>query len=78
MIRKIVVTIVCIATTGIFAQEGTVSPYSFFGIGDLRTAGTVENQMMGGILRSSGSPNRIVSSTGKRSRDQENGSPEII
>jgi hypothetical protein len=49
MIRKIVVTIVCIATTGIFAQEGTVSPYSFFGIGDLRTAGTVENQMMGGI-----------------------------
>jgi hypothetical protein len=49
MIRKIVVAIVCIATTGIFAQEGTVSPYSFFGIGDLRTAGTVENQMMGGI-----------------------------
>jgi hypothetical protein len=34
--------------------------------------------MMGGILRSSGSPNRIVSSTGKRSRGQENGSPEII
>jgi hypothetical protein len=34
--------------------------------------------MMGGILRSSGSPSRIVSSTGKRSRGQENGSPEII
>lgn len=49
MIRKIVVAIVCIATTGLYAQEGTVSPYSYFGIGDLRTAGTVENQMMGGI-----------------------------
>lgn len=49
MIRKIVVAIVCIATTGLYAQEGTVSPYSFFGIGDLRSTGTVENQMMGGI-----------------------------
>lgn len=48
MIRKIVVAIVCIATTGLYAQEGTVSPYSFFGIGDLRSTGTVENQMMGG------------------------------
>lgn len=49
MIRKILVAIVCIAATGMYAQDGTVSPYSFFGIGDLRTAGTVENQMMGGI-----------------------------
>lgn len=40
---------VCITATGMYAQEGTVSPYSFFGIGDLRNAGTVENQMMGGI-----------------------------
>lgn len=49
MIRKILVAIVCIAATGMYAQDGTVSPYSFFGIGDLRTSGTVENQMMGGI-----------------------------
>lgn len=49
MIRKILVAIVCIATTAMYAQDGTVSPYSFFGIGDLRTSGTVENQMMGGI-----------------------------
>jgi hypothetical protein len=49
MIRKILIAIICISTTGMYAQDGTVSPYSFFGIGDLRTAGTVENQMMGGI-----------------------------
>ncbi len=33
----------------ISAQNGTVSPYSYFGIGELRNNGTVENQMMGGI-----------------------------
>lgn len=40
---------VCLTATGIFAQRGTVSPYSFFGIGDLRSVGTIENQMMGGL-----------------------------
>ena len=49
MIKKIVIAIVYIATIGMYAQDGTVSPYSFFGIGDLKNAGTVENQMMGGI-----------------------------
>ena len=49
MIKKIVIAIVCVATTGLYAQDGTVSPYSFFGIGDLRSTSTVENQMMGGI-----------------------------
>jgi len=49
MIRKIVIAIVCIAASGMYAQQGTVSPYSIFGIGDLRSNGTVENQMMGGI-----------------------------
>lgn len=37
------------ATMGLCAQDGSVSPYSYFGIGDLRSTGTVENQMMGGI-----------------------------
>jgi len=32
-----------------YAQEGSVSPYSYFGIGESRTQSTVENQMMGGI-----------------------------
>lgn len=49
MIKKIVIAIVCISTFGSYAQDGTVSPYSFFGIGDLRSTSTVENQMMGGI-----------------------------
>lgn len=49
MIRKIVIAIVYMSTIGMYAQDGTVSPYSFFGIGDLKNASTVENQMMGGI-----------------------------
>ncbi len=31
------------------AQEGTASPYSFFGIGDVRFKGTVENRSMAGL-----------------------------
>ncbi len=49
MIKKIVIAIMCIASAGIYAQEGSVSPYSYFGIGELRTTSTVENQMMGGL-----------------------------
>ncbi len=49
MIGKIVIAIVCFASISLNAQNGTVSPYSYFGIGDLRSASTVENQMMGGI-----------------------------
>jgi len=49
MIKKIGFAIMCLVTLGMNAQEGTVSPYSYFGIGDSRAMGTVENQMMGGI-----------------------------
>jgi len=49
MIKKIVIAIVCFASWGLSAQNGTASPYSYFGLGDSRTAGTVDNQMMGGI-----------------------------
>ncbi|NNE78247.1 MAG: hypothetical protein HKN31_14385 [Pricia sp.] len=49
MIRKIGFVIVCFATMGVYAQDGTISPYSYFGLGDIRASGTVENQMMGGI-----------------------------
>jgi len=31
------------------AQDGSISPYSYFGLGDIREVGTVENQMMGDI-----------------------------
>ncbi|MDA0843830.1 MAG: hypothetical protein O3C07_03800 [Bacteroidetes bacterium] len=33
----------------LWAQNGTVSPYSYFGLGDFRSKATVENRMMGGI-----------------------------
>jgi len=49
MIKKIVITVVCFATTGLYAQNGSVSPYSYFGIGEIQSKGTMENQMMGGI-----------------------------
>ena len=49
MIKKIIIAIVCFASWGLSAQNGTASPYSYFGLGDSRTAGTVDNQMMGGI-----------------------------
>ena len=49
MIKKIVIAIVCFAAIGVNAQDGTVSPYSFFGLGEFRTNASVENQMMGGI-----------------------------
>ncbi len=49
MIKKIVIAIVCFAATGLYAQNGSVSPYSYFGIGELQSKGTMENQMMGGI-----------------------------
>ncbi|NAY92117.1 hypothetical protein GTQ34_09315 [Muricauda sp. JGD-17] len=49
MVRKFIIAFFCVVAHGLFAQNGTISPYSFFGIGDLRNNGTVENQMMGGI-----------------------------
>ena len=49
MVKKIVLAICCFATYTLSAQNGSVSPYSFFGIGDLRSISTVENQMMGGL-----------------------------
>ncbi|EAR00515.1 hypothetical protein [Maribacter sp. HTCC2170] len=49
MIKKIVITLVFMAFFGMNAQNGSVSPYSYFGIGEIQSKGTMENQMMGGI-----------------------------
>lgn len=49
MIKKIFVVITLFIFTYSFAQEGSTSPYSFFGIGELKFGGTVENQSMGGL-----------------------------
>lgn len=49
MIRKILITIVAFASWGLTAQNGSSSPYSYFGLGEIMATGTVDNQMMGGI-----------------------------
>jgi len=49
MVKIFVTALVGLITLGTFAQNGTISPYSYFGFGDLRIRGTVENQMMGGL-----------------------------
>ena len=49
MIKKIVI-IACLFFSLIsFGQEGTASPYSFYGIGEVRFKGAVENRSMGGL-----------------------------
>ena len=49
MIRRIIVIAITIFSSCSFAQQGTASPYSFYGIGSLKFKGTVENRSMGGI-----------------------------
>ena len=49
MIKKIAVSIGLLFSLVSFAQEGTASPYSFYGIGDVKFGGTAENRSMGGI-----------------------------
>lgn len=49
MIRKIFIVTVLFICSYSFAQEGSVSPYSYYGTGDQRFKGTVENRSMGGI-----------------------------
>ena len=55
MIRKIAFTLLCCTAFISYAQNSTISPYSFFGLGDFRSAATMENQQMGslGILADS-------------------------
>ena len=49
MIKKILVSITLLLSLVAVAQDGTASPYSFYGIGEVRFKGTVENRLMGGI-----------------------------
>ncbi|WP_047550873.1 outer membrane protein transport protein [Psychroserpens sp. Hel_I_66] len=49
MIKKLVIVLVAFFATQSYAQEGTASPYSFYGIGSLKFKGTVENRSMGGL-----------------------------
>jgi hypothetical protein len=52
MIKKILFSSILLLSLSSFAQEGTSSPYSFYGLGELKFRGTIENRAMGelGIL----------------------------
>jgi len=49
MIKKIIAGLCLLLSTVAFAQENNASPYSFYGIGDVKFRGTAENRSMGGI-----------------------------
>ncbi|MEC4112906.1 hypothetical protein VSO92_02110 [Myroides pelagicus] len=48
MIKKILVGFSLVLATGAWAQQGTATPYSFYGIGDVKYGGTNEYKAMGG------------------------------
>jgi hypothetical protein len=47
MIKKLVLVFIAVFAIQVYAQEGTASPYSFYGIGSQKFKGTVENRSMG-------------------------------
>jgi len=49
MIKKLVIVFIALFAMQSQAQQGTASPYSFYGIGSLKFKGTVENRSMGGL-----------------------------
>lgn len=49
MLKRILVVFIIFISGISVAQEGTTSPYSFYGIGELKFKGTAENRAMGGI-----------------------------
>jgi hypothetical protein len=48
-LKRVFIAIMLLTTGLAMAQQGTTSPYSFFGIGTLKFKGTAENRAMGGI-----------------------------
>jgi hypothetical protein len=49
MIKKFLFLFATLFSGVVVAQQGTSSPYSFYGIGDVRFKGTIENRAMGSI-----------------------------
>ncbi|WP_432672750.1 hypothetical protein [Flavobacterium sp. SM2513] len=49
MIKKIIVSICVLLSISAFAQRGTSSAYSFYGIGEAKFKGASENRAMGGL-----------------------------
>ncbi len=50
MIKRFSIIVALLFTVHMAAQEGTSSPYSYYGIGLTKFKGTVENQAMGGLM----------------------------
>ena len=49
MIKKVIISACLLISFVSFAQQGTASPYSFYGIGDTRFKGTQEFRSMAGV-----------------------------
>jgi long-subunit fatty acid transport protein len=49
MIKKIIISACLLLSVLSYSQDGTSSPYSYYGIGDLRFKGSVENRSMAGL-----------------------------
>jgi hypothetical protein len=49
LIKKLIFSFSLLISIASFAQEGTASPYSFYGIGDVRFKGAVDSRSMAGI-----------------------------
>ena len=49
MIKNFIVSFCLLFTLGILAQEGSSSPYSYYGIGEVKFKGTVDTRSMGGV-----------------------------
>ena len=49
MLKKFIFAVMLFITGFSIAQNGTTSPYSFFGIGEQKFKGTAENRAMGGL-----------------------------
>lgn len=49
MLKHILIVFVALVSLNTVAQEGSASPYSFYGVGEIKFRGTVENKSMGGI-----------------------------
>lgn len=49
MFKKILLGSLFLISLSAFAQQGSSSPYSYYGIGDVKFKGTIENRSMGGL-----------------------------
>lgn len=49
MIKKIIIVACLFLSFVSFSQQGTASPYSFYGIGEVKFSGTLENRSMAGL-----------------------------